>query len=116
LTAASAAGRSFGTTIFCGTSNRSSGNSLVPGVAFASVVRRCRFAPSASIARVLSALPSSAGLFSSSTSVACRRTRFMHKVIESLSVPAIFCPARSMSATALIGESSGTRKLCRTRM
>src|SRR5215831_13561041 len=33
LTSASAAGRSFGTTIFCGTLNRSSGNSLVPGVA-----------------------------------------------------------------------------------
>src|SRR5712691_7489760 len=33
FTAASAVGRSFGTTIFCGTLNRSSGNSLVPGVA-----------------------------------------------------------------------------------
>ncbi len=42
LTAASAAGRSFGTTIFCGTLNRSSGNSRVPGVAAASVVRRWR--------------------------------------------------------------------------
>jgi len=26
--------------------------------------------------------------------------RFMHSVIESLTVPAIFCPARSMSAIA----------------
>src|SRR5262249_56189240 len=40
FTAASAAGRSFGTTIFCGTLNRSSGNSRVPGVAAESVVRR----------------------------------------------------------------------------
>src|SRR5215813_7762741 len=87
LTAASAAGRSFGTTIFCGTLNRSSGNSLVPGVAVASVVRRWRLAPSASIVRAVSALLNSAGLFSSSTIVACLRMRFMHSVIESLTVP-----------------------------
>src|SRR5262249_24735406 len=42
LTAASGAGGSFGTTIFCGTLNRSSGNSLVPSVAVESVVRRWR--------------------------------------------------------------------------
>src|SRR5262249_14273304 len=51
LTAASGAGRFFGTTIFCGTLNKSSANSLVPGVAVESVVRRWRFAPSASIVR-----------------------------------------------------------------
>src|SRR5215831_18301545 len=89
LTAASAAGRSFGTTIFCGTLNRSSANSLVPGVAVESVVRRSRFAPSASIVRTVSALLNSAGLFSNSTIVACLRMRFMHSVIESLTVPAI---------------------------
>src|SRR5262249_28161096 len=85
-TAASAAGRSFGTTIFCGTLNKSSGNSLVPGVAVESVVRRWRFAPSASIVRAVSALLNSAGLFSSSTIVACLSMRFMPSVIESLTV------------------------------
>src|SRR5262249_40917710 len=102
--------------LFCGTLNRSSGNSLVPGVAAERVVRRWRFAPSASIVRAVSALLNSAGLFSSSTLVACWRLRFMHGVIESLSVPAIFCPARSISAIALMGEPSSTRKLCRTSM
>src|SRR5262249_19103998 len=87
INALTAAGRSFGTTIFCGTLNRSSGNSLVPGVAADSVVRRWRFAPSASIARSVSALLNSAGLFSSSTIVACLKMRFMHSVIESLTVP-----------------------------
>jgi hypothetical protein len=45
LTAASAVGVSFGTMIFCGTLNKSSGNNLVPGVVVESVVRRWRFAP-----------------------------------------------------------------------
>jgi hypothetical protein len=42
--------------------------------------------------------------------------RFMHSVIESFTVPAIFCATRSISATDLIGESSRTRKLWRTSM
>jgi hypothetical protein len=58
----------------------------------------------------------SAGLFSTSTSVAAFSLRFMNSVTESLRPPAIFCPARSTSAMARMVESSSTRKLCCTSM
>src|SRR5208337_2525881 len=101
-------------TMFCGTLKKLSGKSREPGTLFIRVVNRWRLAPSASIWRPTSALAISSGLLSSSTSVACLSVRLRQRVMESLYVPDTFRPVRSMSATAWIGESLSTRKLCCT--
>ena len=111
-TAARTSGLSFGTTMFCGTLKKLSGSSRVPGMLRDQVVSRWRLAPKrVDLAAGRWPWRARSGLLSSST----RRGLLQHALEAERDgvVPRagdLADPPRSMSATALIGEPSSTRK------